>query len=133
MKIGVLMLDLRVSALFCTALMLGACATRAPEPESEPTALASSPWAVASSSAVKPARWQHREFPGKRQSLYRYARVDGRDTMLVRADFVKSFGELPGALVAIGIMTDTDNTQSTTQAWYGPVRLVRAADPAATP
>ena len=47
----------------------------------------------------------------------------------VNADFVKAFGEPPGALVAIGIMTDTDNTKSTTQAWYGPVRHVRAATP----
>ena len=44
----------------------------------------------------------------------------------IRADFVKAFGEPPGALVSIGIMTDTDNTRSTAQAWYGPVRLVRA-------
>jgi len=42
----------------------------------------------------------------------------------VRADFVKAFGEAPGALLAIGIMTDTDNTQSQTHAWYGPVRHV---------
>ncbi len=45
----------------------------------------------------------------------------------IRADFVKAFGEPPGALLAIGIMTDSDNTQSTTQAWYGPVRHVPAA------
>ena len=42
----------------------------------------------------------------------------------VRADFVKAYGEEPGALLAIGIMTDTDNTQSQAQAWYGPVRHV---------
>jgi hypothetical protein len=42
----------------------------------------------------------------------------------VRADFVKAFGEAPGALLAIGIMTDTDNTRSEAQAWYGPVRHV---------
>lgn len=43
----------------------------------------------------------------------------------VRADFEKAFGEAPGALVSIGIMTDTDNTDSTSTAWYGPVQLVR--------
>jgi hypothetical protein len=26
-------------------------------------------------------------------------------------------------LMAVGIMTDTDNTRSNTQAWYGPVVL----------
>jgi hypothetical protein len=44
----------------------------------------------------------------------------------VRADFEKAFGEAPGALVSIGIMTDTDNTDSSTTAWYGPVRHVRS-------
>ena len=51
----------------------------------------------------------------------------------IRADFIKAFDEPPGALVAIGIMTDTDNTRSTAQACYGPVRLVPAANFAAAP
>ena len=41
----------------------------------------------------------------------------------IRADFVAAFGEEPGRLIAVGIMTDTDNTRSKTQAWYGPVVL----------
>ena len=41
----------------------------------------------------------------------------------VRADFEKAYGEAPGALVGIAIMTDTDNTKGTAQAWYGPVKL----------
>ena len=41
----------------------------------------------------------------------------------IRADYEKAFGEAPGALVGIGIMTDSDNTRSNTQAWYGPVTL----------
>lgn len=41
----------------------------------------------------------------------------------IRADYVKAFGELPGALVGVGIMTDTDNTRSTTHAWYGQLTL----------
>lgn len=45
----------------------------------------------------------------------------------IRADFERAFGEKPGALVGIAIMTDSDNTRSSTQAWYGPVRLVPAA------
>lgn len=45
----------------------------------------------------------------------------------IRADFEKAFGEAPGALVGIGIMTDTDNTRSSTQAWYGPVQWVPTA------
>lgn len=44
----------------------------------------------------------------------------------VRSDFVRAFGEAPGALVSVGIMTDTDNTASTATAWYGPVRHVPA-------
>jgi hypothetical protein len=45
----------------------------------------------------------------------------------IRADYEKAFGEAPGALVGIGIMTDSDNTRSTTQAWYGPVSVGTAA------
>ncbi len=41
----------------------------------------------------------------------------------IRADYEQAFGEAPGALVGIGIMTDSDNTQSTALAWYGPLRL----------
>ncbi len=42
----------------------------------------------------------------------------------IRADYEKAFGEPPGALVGIAIMTDTDNTRQQTQAWYGPVTLL---------
>ena len=45
----------------------------------------------------------------------------------IRADYERAFGEKPGALVGIAIMTDSDNTRSSTQAWYGPVRFVPAA------
>lgn len=41
----------------------------------------------------------------------------------IRADFEQAFGEQPGALVGIGIMTDTDNTQIQARAWYGPLTL----------
>jgi len=42
----------------------------------------------------------------------------------IRADYEKAFGEAPGALVGIAIMTDSDNTRQKTSAWYGPVSLV---------
>ncbi len=45
----------------------------------------------------------------------------------VRADFERAFGEPPGALVGVGLMTDSDNTRSRAQAWYGPVRLLTVA------
>ncbi|RYX89999.1 MAG: DUF3047 domain-containing protein [Comamonadaceae bacterium] len=41
----------------------------------------------------------------------------------IRADYEKVFGEAPGALVGIGVMTDSDNTRQSAQAWYGPVTL----------
>jgi Protein of unknown function (DUF3047) len=41
----------------------------------------------------------------------------------VRADYEKVYGEAPGALVGIAIMTDSDNTRSRAKAWYGPIRL----------
>jgi hypothetical protein len=41
----------------------------------------------------------------------------------VQADFVRAFGEMPGPLLAVALMTDTDNTSSQLQAWYGRFRL----------
>ncbi|PIT74128.1 DUF3047 domain-containing protein [Limnohabitans sp. G3-2] len=41
----------------------------------------------------------------------------------VRADFEKAFGEAPGALVGVAIMTDSDNTRGHVRAWYGDIRL----------
>lgn len=41
----------------------------------------------------------------------------------IRADFEKAFGEPPGALIGIGIMTDSDNTRAQARAWYGPLQL----------
>lgn len=40
----------------------------------------------------------------------------------VRADFMHAFGESPGALVGIAIMTDSDNTKTIARAWYGAVQ-----------
>ena len=41
----------------------------------------------------------------------------------IRADFELAFGEAPGALLGIGVMTDSDNTQSNAMAWYGDIAL----------
>ena len=41
----------------------------------------------------------------------------------IRSDFERAFQEAPGALVGIAIMTDTDNTRTRAQAWYGPLQL----------
>jgi Protein of unknown function (DUF3047) len=41
----------------------------------------------------------------------------------IRQDFEKAFGEPPGTLLGLGIMTDTDNTQAKARAWYGEIRL----------
>lgn len=37
----------------------------------------------------------------------------------VIADFRRVYGEEPGALLAVGVMTDSDNTQTQAEAWYG--------------
>ena len=42
----------------------------------------------------------------------------------IRADYEKAYGEAPGALIGIGIMTDSDNTRRHAQAWYGPIQLI---------
>lgn len=41
----------------------------------------------------------------------------------VSADFIRAFGEAPGTLLGIALMTDTDNTRSSVCAVYGPVTL----------
>ena len=45
----------------------------------------------------------------------------------IRADYERVFGEQPGALVGIALMTDSDNTHSRATAWYGPIRFLPTA------
>jgi DUF3047 family protein len=42
----------------------------------------------------------------------------------VRDDFRRAFGEEPGPLIAVGVLTDTDNTDGHAEAWYGDIRFV---------
>lgn len=42
----------------------------------------------------------------------------------VRADYRRAFGEEPGRLIGIALMSDTDNTRSAVEASYGEVRLL---------
>jgi hypothetical protein len=39
------------------------------------------------------------------------------------SDFQRAFGEPPGRLIGMALMTDTDNTGAATEAWYGDVVL----------
>jgi hypothetical protein len=39
----------------------------------------------------------------------------------VRADFRRAFGEDAGPLDAVGVLTDTDNTDAHAEAWYGDI------------
>jgi hypothetical protein len=41
----------------------------------------------------------------------------------LRADYRAAFGKEPGRLLAVGIMTDTDNTKTQAEAWYGDIAL----------
>lgn len=59
------------------------------------------------------------------QSIGQWLRYE-RD---VRKDFIRAFGEDPGPLLAVALMTDTDNTSSKLQAWYGRLRLESAESP----
>jgi hypothetical protein len=36
-------------------------------------------------------------------------------------DYEKAFGEKPGRLIGVGVLTDTDNTGETVDAWYGDI------------
>lgn len=46
----------------------------------------------------------------------------------VRADFRLAFGEEPGPLRMVAVMSDTDNTASKLSAWYGALALESATD-----
>ena len=39
------------------------------------------------------------------------------------ADFRLAFGEAPGPLLSMAVMTDSDNNRATARTWYGPVEL----------
>jgi hypothetical protein len=42
----------------------------------------------------------------------------------IAVDFRRAFGEEPGTLIGIAVMTDTDNTQTSAEAWYGEIKLL---------
>jgi len=46
-------------------------------------------------------------------------------------DYRRAFGEEPGQVIAVGIMTDTDNTGDNAHAWYGDIAFQRLAPPPA--
>jgi hypothetical protein len=43
------------------------------------------------------------------------------------ADFERAYGKKPGRLLAIGVMTDTDNTRQKARSWYGDIQLTERA------
>jgi hypothetical protein len=42
----------------------------------------------------------------------------------LKEDFRRAFGEDPGALIGIGVLTDSDNTESVTEAYYREVEVL---------
>ena len=49
------------------------------------------------------------------------------------ADFRLAFGEEPGALTSMAVMTDSDNVRGSAHTWYGPVELLNDAAAATAP
>lgn len=43
----------------------------------------------------------------------------------IDADFRQAFGEAPGPLINLGVMTDSNHTGHHSQAWFGPLRLIQ--------
>ncbi len=41
------------------------------------------------------------------------------------ADYKRAFGETPGQVIGVALLTDTDNTKSETHAFYGDIELIR--------
>ena len=60
-----------------------------------------------------------------RERLGRWQEV----TRNIVEDYKRAFGEYPGPITSIGIMTDTDNTGDNAHAWYGDIEFRRAAAP----
>jgi hypothetical protein len=58
-----------------------------------------------------------------RERLGRWQEV----TRNVLADYRRAFGEEPGPIIGIGIMTDSDNTGDNAHAWYGDIEFRRGA------
>jgi len=56
----------------------------------------------------------------KRQPSWQQLRRD------IQADFQRAFGEAPGRLVSMALMTDADNTRSRSEACYGDILLLGA-------
>lgn len=52
-------------------------------------------------------------------------------TRNVYEDYKRAFGEEPGRITAIAVMTDTDNTGENAHAWYGDIVFRRIAPPRA--
>ena len=50
-------------------------------------------------------------------------------TRNVYEDYKRAFGEEPGRITAIAVMTDTDNTGENAHAWYGDIVFRRVAPP----
>ena len=70
--------------------------------------------------------------PGGRSDRLRKIVLETGDTHLRQwrnyrrnlfSDFQRAFGEPPGPLIGMALMTDTDNTGGATEAWYGDVVL----------
>jgi len=47
-------------------------------------------------------------------------------------DFKRAFGEEPGRLTSVGVLTDSDNTGATVDAWYGDIRFAPSGKSAGT-
>jgi hypothetical protein len=41
----------------------------------------------------------------------------------IAEDYLKAFGEPAGKLIGVGVLTDTDNTGESVEAWYGDIRV----------
>jgi hypothetical protein len=44
----------------------------------------------------------------------------------IAADYRRLYGEEPGTLIGVAVMTDADNTQGRSEAFYGPIQLTSA-------
>lgn len=58
------------------------------------------------------------------ESGRQYAGQWRNETRNLYADYLRAFGEAPGRVVGIAIMTDSDNTATLAEAYYGDIRFL---------
>ncbi|HVL76675.1 MAG TPA: DUF3047 domain-containing protein [Noviherbaspirillum sp.] len=84
---------------------------------------------------LPPASIVQSRFSGRIRMIVVDSGADGLDqwrgfSRNIAEDYHRAFGEPPGRLIGVGVLTDDEHTPGGTEAWYGDIRLTEAPTPA---